>query len=289
MKDSFVFYRSFYEAVCDLKVNDKAKLIDAICELGLNGKEIELSGVVKTIFKLIKPQILANSERYTNGLSGGRPQKYDYDEINKLISQGLNNYEIAKVIGCSVSLVKNIRQKGQKPDNNLDNNLDNNWTISQKPNVNVNDNVNVNENDNVNANVNENVNMFAPSSFKETDSELFIELPLIDKTHFPIYSKDLEKWNDIYPAVNIEQEFRNMFGWLNSNPKNRKTKTGISRFINNWLSRSQDRARTVSSSVPTKSNDVASNSTPLKTYSENTDIETMDDEEFLAYINGGGR
>ena len=162
-----------------------------------------------------------------------------------------------------------------------------------KPNGNQNEtkkNQTITYNDNVNDNVNvKKDNISAPSSFKETDSELFIELPLIDKTHFPIYSKDLEKWSSIYPAVDIEQEFRNMLGWLNSNPKNKKTKTGINRFINNWLSRSQDRARTVSSSVPTKSNDVASNSTPLKTYSENTDIETMDDEEFLAYINGGGR
>ena len=31
-----------------------------------------------------------------------------------------------------------------------------------------------------------------------------------------------------------------MAGWLNSNPKKRKTKSGILRFINGWLSREQD-------------------------------------------------
>ena len=33
-----------------------------------------------------------------------------------------------------------------------------------------------------------------------------------------------------------------MKGWLDDNPKNRKTSSGIRRFINNWLSREQDKA-----------------------------------------------
>ena len=34
-----------------------------------------------------------------------------------------------------------------------------------------------------------------------------------------------------------------MRGWLMANPDRRKTKRGISRFINNWLSREQDKGR----------------------------------------------
>ena len=34
-----------------------------------------------------------------------------------------------------------------------------------------------------------------------------------------------------------------MIGWLDANPKNRKTRLGIRRFINGWLSRAQDSAR----------------------------------------------
>ena len=34
-----------------------------------------------------------------------------------------------------------------------------------------------------------------------------------------------------------------MRGWLLANPRNRKTKTGIMRFVNAWLSREQNRAR----------------------------------------------
>jgi hypothetical protein len=34
-----------------------------------------------------------------------------------------------------------------------------------------------------------------------------------------------------------------MKGWLISNPKKRKTKAGIMRFVTNWLSREQDKGR----------------------------------------------
>lgn len=73
MKESFVFYRSFYEAIKDLKTKDKLQVYEAICELSLNQKEIKLTGMSATIFKLIKPQILANYERYENGKKGGAP------------------------------------------------------------------------------------------------------------------------------------------------------------------------------------------------------------------------
>ena len=66
-KDSFVFYASFYEALQDLKDKDRLKIYDAICELALNNNEIKMSGLAKTIFTLIRPQILANKKRYENG------------------------------------------------------------------------------------------------------------------------------------------------------------------------------------------------------------------------------
>lgn len=74
-RDSFIFYRSYYEAMSGLKDKDKLQLFNAISELSLNENEIKLSGICKNIFTAIKPQIIANSERYENGKKGGRPQK----------------------------------------------------------------------------------------------------------------------------------------------------------------------------------------------------------------------
>lgn len=81
-RDSFIFYRSFYEAINDLPEKNQLKVYKAICELSLNFEEIDLSGLSSTIFKLIKPQLEANNKRYKNGLKGkdfgslgGRPLK----------------------------------------------------------------------------------------------------------------------------------------------------------------------------------------------------------------------
>lgn len=52
---------------------------------------------------------------------------------------------------------------------------------------------------------------------------------------------DMIAWAKAYPAVDVFQELRAMESWLDANPKKRKTKAGIKRFVNSWLSRSQDR------------------------------------------------
>lgn len=68
-----------------------------------------------------------------------------------------------------------------------------------------------------------------------------ISLTLNDKSQFPITETDVQNWQELYPAVNILQELRNMKGWLDANPAKRKTKSGIKRFVNGWLSREQDK------------------------------------------------
>ena len=72
------------------------------------------------------------------------------------------------------------------------------------------------------------------------NANVFIRLQLNDKSLFPIFEDDLVKYRDLYPAVNVEQELRNMVGWIDGNPTKRKTKTGIKKFVNSWLSKEQD-------------------------------------------------
>ena len=68
-------------------------------------------------------------------------------------------------------------------------------------------------------------------------------LPLVDGTDFEISVETATELSGLYPAVDVEQQLRNMRGWLLANPKNKKTKTGIMRFVNSWLSREQNSAR----------------------------------------------
>ena len=74
-KDSFVFYRSFYESMKELDNKSKLEIYEAIAEYSLNQNITELSGISKAIFILIKPQIDANFVRYENGKKGGRPKE----------------------------------------------------------------------------------------------------------------------------------------------------------------------------------------------------------------------
>ena len=113
-RDSFVFYRSFYDAIKDIDQKNQAVLIMAICEYAFDGKEPKLHGVSSAMFKLIRPQIDANNKRYENGKSGGRPRQN-----------------------------KNQTETKQKPKQNQ-------TETEVEPNVNVNVNVNDNVNDNVN-------------------------------------------------------------------------------------------------------------------------------------------
>lgn len=77
MKDSFIFYRSFYNALQKIKDKElKADIYDAICELGLNENVTELDdGIGQMIMELITPQLVANNKKYKDGKKGGRPKK----------------------------------------------------------------------------------------------------------------------------------------------------------------------------------------------------------------------
>lgn len=45
----------------------------------------------------------------------------------------------------------------------------------------------------------------------------------------------------LYPNVDVKQQFNEMRAWCLSNQKKRKTRKGVKRFVNSWLSREQDR------------------------------------------------
>lgn len=60
----------------------------------------------------------------------------------------------------------------------------------------------------------------------------------------------VDEWKVAYPAVDILAELRKIRTWCLANPANCKTKRGVARFVNGWLSREQDRARRPAASVP---------------------------------------
>jgi len=134
MKDSFVFYRSFYESIGNLDKDIQLEIYNAICEYSLNDKNPELSPIATAIFTLIKPNIDNATKRYNasveNGKKGGRPKKNEN--------------------------LKKPNENLKKPNNNLDETQD-------KPNENLNVYVYVDEdvddNDNLYVDEDEDVNI----------------------------------------------------------------------------------------------------------------------------------
>lgn len=75
----------------------------------------------------------------------------------------------------------------------------------------------------------------------EPECDVFIKIILNDKTYYPISNDLLNQYKELYPAVDVEQELRKFAAWSLSNPTKRKTKRGILRSINSWLSSEQDK------------------------------------------------
>lgn len=66
-------------------------------------------------------------------------------------------------------------------------------------------------------------------------------LLLNDGTVYAVSAEEMREWAGTYPAVDVEQEFREMAAWLRNNPTKRKTRRGVKRFIMNWLGAEQDK------------------------------------------------
>ena len=117
MRDSFVFYRSFYDAIKDLPREVQGEIYTAIMEYSLYGKETEnLKPIAHSVFTLMKPQIDVNNKRFENGKKGGRPKSGNEPDGNQ-------------------------EETKEKPSNNQS-------ETKSKPNVNDNVNANVNANEN---------------------------------------------------------------------------------------------------------------------------------------------
>lgn len=173
-RDTFAFYRSFYEAILELDEKQQLEMYKVIIEYALNDIEPELVGFKSVVFKLIKPQIDSAAARYDrcveNGKKGGnpnlkkgKPNPYYSQNVNTKDNQG-HNQEITKKI-----------TKGQPRDN-------------------LNENDNVNDNDNVDENVNDNVSCLS-ISLSSLSSFITLKGLNVDAEKFYNYYND-RGWKD---------------------------------------------------------------------------------------------
>ncbi|MBO5387666.1 MAG: hypothetical protein J6A59_05935 [Lachnospiraceae bacterium] len=126
MRNSFIFYRSIYEAIRDLPRDVQGEIYTAIMEYGLYGKETEqLKPIARSIFTLVKPLLHNDITRFENGKRGGRPKN-----LNKTETEPKNNRtetEQKPNQNQSETTEKCVRE-------NIDNILDNNLNLENNNN-----------------------------------------------------------------------------------------------------------------------------------------------------------
>ncbi|MDE7081042.1 MAG: hypothetical protein K2O78_05260, partial [Muribaculaceae bacterium] len=72
-RESFIFYRSFYEAIRPLPRDVQAEVYTAIMEYALYGTPPQdPKPITASVFALVKPLIDRNTARFLNGRKGGR-------------------------------------------------------------------------------------------------------------------------------------------------------------------------------------------------------------------------
>ena len=213
-RTQFTFYESFFKAVSRIKKKaDKADAYDMICAYALYQEEPDLdsaSDAVAIAFELLRPVLDKAKERSESGKKGGsKPEANAKQTVSKPEA--------------------NRKQTVSKPEANAKQGK----TLSKKEiEIEVENEIEI---DNIHPT---DVCVELPSSPPPA-----AVLPLVDGSDFPIAQETVDELSGLYPAVDVDQQMRNMRGWLLANPKNRKTKAGIMRFVNSGLSREQNSAR----------------------------------------------
>lgn len=212
-KDSFVLYTKYIDTFKELTDEQAGKLIKVILEY-VNDMNPEPEGLIKIAFIPIKQQLKEDlvkwkEEKQKRSEAGKKGMESRYSNVNKELT---NDNNVSKCYNKT---------------SNVKNDL-----------TNLTDNVNVYVNDNV---LNNNNNIITNNTITN-NIIISVELPLIDNTLYQISEDKVKEWQQVYQAIDVKNELEKMRCWLNANPKNRKTKKGIERFIVAWLNRSQDKA-----------------------------------------------
>lgn len=209
MRDSAIFYRSFYDAIKDLPEDIQADVIKAMFEYAFYYNEIDLIGTAKAIFTLIKPQLDANIKKYENGKKGGRP-----------------------------SMEKNQTETKEKPEVNQEGtkakgNVNESYNVSSNKNADVDENTEIGLNANANKFLkNEKVKKAFMKDFRISKEEDLVNV-------LKAYHLHLEKSNISFkPPKDYRSHLDN---WFRKRENGKKTKEETNRRINGYTSEDVDR------------------------------------------------
>ena len=112
IRDSFIFYRSFFQSTKRLSKEDKAELFEAICSYALDGESIEVSAVPEAIFSVIKPNLDANRRKWENGCKEKKkPSKSEAEEEQEISKSEANNKQTISKAQGNVNVDDNVNEE----------------------------------------------------------------------------------------------------------------------------------------------------------------------------------
>lgn len=82
----------------------------------------------------------------------------------------------------------------------------------------------------------------APPAETEGSEKPAAFIPLADGSDFPVPASLAVEYARAYPGVDVSRELAQARAWCLSNPRQRKTKNGVRRFLNAWLDKAQNTA-----------------------------------------------
>lgn len=119
MRNSFVFYRSYFESVKQLPVEYRERMLDAIINYALDETQpSDNDPIIKAMMINIIPNIDASNSRYeiakANGMKGkefgslgGRPSNAIKSQILSLRDKGYSVQKISEELNVSLKTVQN--------------------------------------------------------------------------------------------------------------------------------------------------------------------------------------
>lgn len=132
MRDSTIFYRSFYEAIKELPLDNQALIYDAIFSYALDFTEKDLTGICKTVFTLIKPQLDANNKRYKNGKEPKTKQTESKTEAKPKQTKSKTEANKNKNVNKNNNLNENKKENENNNENDITGKPDPNLTFQLK-------------------------------------------------------------------------------------------------------------------------------------------------------------
>lgn len=107
-RNSFTFYRSYWESINNLPQKNQMELYKAIIEYSLDRAEPKLTGVSKTIWILVKPVIDSGYIKYQNGSKTKANEKQNESETKAKQKQNESDALIDRDIDIDIDVDKDV-------------------------------------------------------------------------------------------------------------------------------------------------------------------------------------